>query len=270
MKEKVVFYSDELNDDFAGTSIVKKPIPEDYDYLCTGFREKLRRIVFFGIIIRPIVLIWVKFIKRIKYVNKKVLKGYKNRGCFIYGNHTSMVPDAFNPTSVAFPRPADIIVNSDATSIKGLGWLIKTLGGLPIPEGFHAMARFNDAVKQAIDKKHWIAVYPEAHIWRYYTGIRNFPSTSFAYPVKTGAPVFCYTLVYKKRKYSKRPKLELHIDGPFFADKNLPYKAAVNKLRNSVYYAMCTRARLSNCQYVKYVYRAKDNVSTDENQNKEA
>ena len=35
--------------------------------------------MFFGIIIRPIVLIWVKFIKRIKYVNKKVLKGYKHR-----------------------------------------------------------------------------------------------------------------------------------------------------------------------------------------------
>lgn len=257
MKEKVIYYSDELNDDFAGMNIEKKPLPEDYKYLGTGFWEKLRRFVVYGFA-QPIVMLSIKFFLRIKYVNKKVLKGYKKQGCFIYGNHTSFVPDAFNPTGVAYPRPCDIIINSDALAIKGLGWLIKSLGGLPIPQGFHAMARFNEAVKESIEKKRWVAIYPEAHIWRYYTKIRPFPATSFNYPVKLKAPVFSYTLVYKKRKFSKRPGMELHIDGPFFADESLPQKAAVNKLRDEVYYAMCTRAKLSNCEYVKYVYRPKD------------
>lgn len=259
MKEqKIIYYSDELNDDFAGTDITRKPVPPDYEYLNKGFWQSIRRGIIYYAVIRPFTFFYNKFIKRVKYVGKKKFKGYKKGGAFIYGNHTSMIIDAFNPSYLAFPRPADVIVNADATSIKGIGWLIKTIGGLPIPEGFHAMARFNDALKEAIEKKHWIAIYPEAHIWHYYTKIRNFPPVSFIYPVKCGVPVFSYTMVYKKRKRSRYPKRIVYIDGPFLADKALPQKEAARKLRNEVYAAMCARAGESDCEYIKYVYRPKN------------
>ena len=38
MKEqKVYYYSDEVNDDFAGTHIERKSVPDDYEYLNKGF-----------------------------------------------------------------------------------------------------------------------------------------------------------------------------------------------------------------------------------------
>lgn len=255
MKQKIYYYSDEVNDDFAGTHIKNKPLPENYVYLNKGFWLKLRRFILYYCIIRPITFFYNKIIKRVTYVNKKVMKPYKKRGCFIYGNHTSMILDAFNPSYIAFPRPADVIINSDATSIKGLGWLLKTIGGLPIPKNFKGMKVFNAAVAEAVEKKHWIAIYPEAHIWHYYTKIRPFPSVSFSYPVKLKTPVFSYTMVYKKRRFSKYPKRKVCIDGPFFADETLPIKEAVNKLRDEVYSAMCARAEESDCEYIKYVYR---------------
>lgn len=259
MKEqKVYYYSDEVNDDFAGTHIKKQKLPENYDYLHTGFWQKLRRGLVYYALVRPIIWFYNKLIKRVKYVNTKVLKGYKKQGCFIYGNHTSMIIDAFNPSYLAYPRPADIIINSDAMFIKGIGWLIKTLGGLPIPDGYSGMKKFNSAIEENIRRKHWIAIYPEAHIWHYYTKIRPFPSVSFAYPVKLKTPVFAYTMVYKKRKHSRYPKRIVYVDGPFFADETLPYKQAVQKLRDEVYAAMCERAKESDCEYIKYVYRPKE------------
>lgn len=257
-KSKVYYYSNVLNDDFAGTDIRRKPLPENYEYLNKNLFRKILRGIFYYCLIRPFTFVYNGLIKRVKYVGKNKLKPYKNSGAFLFGNHTSMIIDAFNPTYLAYPRPADVIVNADAISITGIGWLVKALGGLPIPEGFHAMSRFNAAVKEAIENKHWVAIYPEAHIWHYYTGIRPFPQTSFAYPVKCRAPCFTYTMTYQKRKRSRYPKRVVYIDGPFFADYSIPPKQAAGKLRNEVYEAMCERAKLNTCQYINYVYRPKE------------
>ncbi|MDE5721864.1 MAG: 1-acyl-sn-glycerol-3-phosphate acyltransferase [Clostridia bacterium] len=260
--DRVLYYSDELNDDFAATRIVRRSVKPNYRYFNRGFLGALGKLIIYRVFVTPIGFVYTKFFKRVTYKNKKVMRGYKNRGCFIYGNHTAYALDAYNPTYLAFPRPADIIVNADATSIRGLKRVMRTLGALPIPDDFHVMSKFNSAVSEAIKKKHWVAVYPEAHIWPYYTGIRNFPSVSFNYPAKLGAPVFAYTMTYKKRNRRKRPKRIVYVDGPFFADEALPQKAAVQKLRDEVYNAMCERSRLSDCEYVEYVYKPKE----DENQ----
>lgn len=259
MKSNLVYYySDEVNDDFAGTNIRKKEISADYEYLNRGFFRHIRRFFIYHCFVKAATFFYLKFIKRVKFVGKKKMRGYKKQGAFIYGNHTSLLIDAINPTYLAYPRDADVIVNADAVSIKGLGWLLKTIGALPIPEGYHAMSRFNAAVEEAIEKKHWVAIYPEAHIWHYYTKIRPFAATSFAYPVKCGAPVFSYTMVYQKRKHSKHPKRIVYVDGPFLPDGGLTRKEAAKKLRQEVYSAMCERAKLNTCEYVKYVYRPKE------------
>lgn len=258
MKPQTIYYSDEVNDDFAGTDIERKPLPENYKYIKKGFWGKLSKLIVYYIVVLPILWIFCRVIRRVKYVNKKALKPYKKQSCFIYGNHTSMVIDGFNPAYLAYPRPADIIINADAMSIKGLSWLLKTLGGFPIPESYAGMKKFQEAIGEAVKLRHWIAIYPEAHIWHYCTFIRNFPSTSFSYPVKYKTPVFSYTQVYKKKKHGKRPKRVVYVDGPFFADETLPYKQAVQKLRDEVYAAMCERAKESNCEYIKYVYRPKE------------
>ena len=120
---------------------------------------------------------------------------------------------------------------------------MRTVGALPIPNNFHLMNKFTSAVGEAIKKRHWVAIYPEAHIWPYYTKIRNFSPVSFNYPVRLDAPVFTYTMTYKTRRHRSKPKCTVYVDGPFFADKTLPNKEAAKKLRDEVYNAMCRRAR---------------------------
>lgn len=262
MKE-IRYFSDELNDDFADTKIKTRKLTDKYKYHTKNPLVAVRKFIVYRCVIMPIVWIYNKCIRRIRYRNKKCMKGYKNRGCFLYGNHTAFVCDAFNPSYIAYPRWANVVVSEDTTSIKGIRWLVKDLGAMPMPSDIHLMKKFNDAVSRAIARKHWVAIYPEAHIWPYYNKIRPFVGTSFRYPVRLNAPVFSYTMTYKKRKRSDKPKITVFIDGPFLPDVTLPLKQAVQKLRDEVYAAMKARAdRYSDYEYkYSYVYRPKEILS---------
>ena len=100
--------------------------------------------------------------------------------------------------------------------------------------------------------KNVISIYPEAHVWPYYSKIRNFSSTSFKYPVKLNKPVFVFTTTYKKRKY-RRPKIIVYIDGPFYSDQKLSLKKSQEELRNKVYNTMCLRSKNTDVEYYKYI-----------------
>lgn len=266
MEREIRYYTDEVHDDFAGTHIAPRPLTKKFKYHTRNPLVAVRRFIMYRLVATPVIYFYSAFIRRIKYVNKKCMKGYRRRGCFLYGNHTSFLCDAFNPTRLSFPRPAKVIVGEDATSIRGIRWLLMDLGALPIPSDIHLMGAFTGEIERAVAKKYWIAVYPEAHIWPYYTGVRSFPAVSFRYPVKLNAPVFSYTMTYGRRKHSKRPKLTVYIDGPFFADKSLPVKQAQQKLRDEVYAAMKARADAhSDCIY-KYEYVRAEAPSLSESQ----
>ena len=264
MENEIRYYSDEVHDDFAGTGINTQPLPEDFKYHSKNPLAAIRRFIVYRIIATPATFLYTKLVKRIKYVNKKCMKGYKKQGCFIYGNHTAFVCDAFNPTVLSFPRPAKVMVNEDTTSIKGIRWVVLDAGALPIPSNLHLMSAFNDEIARAIDKKYWVAIYPEAHIWPYYTGLRNFPAVSFRYPVRLDTPVFSYTMTFSKRRHSKKPKITVYVDGPFFADNNLPLKKAQCKLRDEVYAAMKARTDAHSDYEYKYTYVRREEGATSE------
>ena len=95
-------------------------------------------------------------------------------------------------------------------------------------------------------------IYPEAHIWPFYTGIRPFKDTSFRYPVQQKLPVFSLTNTYQKRRYSKKPKMVTYIDGPFYADASLPVRQQKKMLRDQVYEIMKKRAKNNTVVCVRY------------------
>ncbi|MCD8039963.1 MAG: hypothetical protein LUF82_00395 [Clostridia bacterium] len=250
--QKTYYYTDELNDDFAGTQIESKTLPEGYEFVPKTKGWRIAHFFVYKMFVTPIIKL-IKLFSGTKIKNKQVLKPYKKQGAFIYGNHTSYASDAFLPTEIAFPRSADIVVNPDAVSIKFVSGIVRSCGGIAVPSDLNGLKRFTADVEWTVQNKHWVAIYPEAHIWPYYTGIRPFGPAAFKYPAKIGAPVFAYTTVYKKRLFFKKPKKEVYVDGPFFADDSLSLKVRTQKLRDEVYSAMCERAKLNNCEYASYV-----------------
>ena len=55
-------------------------------------------------------------------------------------------------------------------------------------------------INHHINDGKFVTIYPEAHIWPYYTGIRDYEAVSFGYPCYTNTPSFTITNCYQKRK----------------------------------------------------------------------
>jgi len=114
------------------------------------------------------------------------------------------------------------------------------------------MKNFQDAIGKLIGKKKCIAIYPEAHIWPFYTGIRNFKDTSFSYPVKYDVPVFCFTNTYQKRR-GKTPQIVTYVDGPFYPKEELTRKEQKKELHEKVLSSMKEYCKNSNVEVIRYI-----------------
>lgn len=251
---KIIYYEDELNDEFSKSSIEPRIIDENYKYVHKNPLWNLCSFVLQNFLSVPIKILYAKIKFRIKYIGKEKIKPYRNEGYFIYGNHTQPFADTFIPSIPMYPKRNFLIVNPVNISLKGTGTLVEMLGAMPIPSNKSAMKNFLEAIKQKINKGYAITIYPEAHIWPYYTKIRPFKDVSFKYPVQLEKPAFCITNTYQSYgKNNKKIKIVSYIDGPFFPNKELTLKEQQKELRNKIYNCMDERSKNSNIEHIKYI-----------------
>ncbi len=250
--KKIIYYTDELNDEFSQAQITAKKIDGNYRYEQNSLFKKFTHVFWYRIIAMPIAFAFLKLRFAHRIVNRKVLKQAKDTGYFIYGNHTQPVGDAVIPTFISFPRDAYVIVHPANVSMPFLGRVTPSMGAIPLPDGLEANRNFVKVIEKRIQQKKAVFIYPEAHIWPYYTKIRPFQAKSFHYPVKQKVPVFCFTNTYQKRRFFKHPRLVTYIDGPFYPDASLSPSEQKEQLRNMVYSCMCKRSELSDVVWIEY------------------
>jgi len=251
---KTVYYTDELNDEFSGFPPKQFFIPPTYPYIHKNVFYRFSTFSAYRFILTPIAFFHSVFSMHQKFVNRKALKGFRKKGYFIYGNHTSHLGGGFTPSLAFFPKRVYIIVNSDNVAVKGFSTLFKMGGALPLPSTLEGMPNFLNAMEKRLLQGHAICIYPEAHIWPYSTKIRPFKAVSFKYPVKYDVPVFAFTDCYKKRHFGKKPRTVTYIDGPFYVNKSLLLSEQHQDLRDRVYQAMVERAsKESDYAIINYV-----------------
>ena len=262
MKERTVYYSDLLNDDFAGTDINTVELPADYRY----FPKTAIRRGFAGglnLAVSPLIMLLQQTVYGEKIVGRKKLKGYRKNGFYLYGNHTRSMGDAYCPNLLAFPKKAYIVASADCFSIKGIRRFVEDLGGIALPNNPKGFKNYSQAMKQHAEKGHIVTLYPEAHIWPQYTGIRPFKPATLHYPAETGKPVFTFTTTWQKRKIFPGARTVVYVDGPFMPDMDLPMDKRKEALRNAAFEAMTERAKNSNYEKIHYVYRPKGETGNE-------
>lgn len=258
METKTIYYKDELNDEFSTAKITPRYIGEKYKYK-RGVIWNMCSYVIQNVLSMPIKIIYAKFKFRHTFEGKAKLKPFKKMGYFIYANHTQPFADTFIPSLANYPKRNFFIVNPENISIKPFGGLIEMLGAIPVPGNKTAMKNFRAIIRKRIENNNSISIYPEAHIWPYYTKIRPFKSVSFSYPIQLDKPVFSITNTYQKRGKNK-VKIVSYVDGPFWADRNLEYKDQKQDLRDRVYNKMVERSKNSNIEVIKYIKASNDSV----------
>lgn len=255
---KTVYYSDALKDEFSGVGERRKmTIDENFRYLHPNVLWQAARFFVYRIAVTPAAFLYSYLHLHLRIVGRRKLRTCRRRGFFIYGNHTQIPGDGFMPNVLTFPQDLYLIVNPDNIAAPGTKNLMMMLGTLPIPTEFSGFRPFGQALRHHLEHGRAIMVYPEAHIWPFYTGIRPFTGVSFRYPVQYDVPSFAFTVTYRRTKLG-RPAVTAYVDGPFWGRGETEKKRQQN-LHDQVYAAMCARACTpQNIEFIRYLPRTSE------------
>lgn len=190
-----------------------------------------------------------------KVVGREKLKKARGTGYVIYANHTNPYHDAFSPAVVA-DRRIFTIISPVNLKIPGIGKFLPYIGGVPLGGTEAEKRAMNAAVDKRLAQKKCLVIYPEAHVWPYYTKIRKFPAgdRSFKYAVRNKVPVFTMTTTYHKSrvKGQARPDMTVYVDGPFYLDEKLGDDENRAKLAHEAYESMVKWSKKNSYEYFRY------------------
>ncbi len=252
-----VYYERE-DEEHSGIDRPTIAVDGNFRFVHKGLLWRISAFVFYRCIMWPFAWAWCKIRFRHKIENRRVLRGYRRRGLFAYGNHTLMLGDAFIPNLIFGRKYTYVVVGPQNLSARGTCHLWQMCGAIPTPTSIRGYRGFLEALEKRTLEHGAVVVYPEAHIWPYYTGIRSFPDTSFSYPARLGEPVFCFTNTFHRRPLCKTPKVVTYVDGPFYPDESLSLSEQAQELRDRVYATMCERAALSTYTPIRYLKKETD------------
>ena len=248
-KTKTIYWSDELNDDFDETLGERPEVPSNYHYLRRFHVSSWLAYYFFA---KPIMGIYCLF-HGIRVKNKEVLKKLKHTGYFLYSNHVA-ITDVFKFACFAIPfKRVNIIGYSDALSLKMIRPLMRALGYLPIPSDIDNLKKMKEAIQALVNKKEIVLIYPEAHIWPYYTKIRNFKDVSFSYPAEMNKPVLPAVTIWRG-KPNKKPKQTIVFGKPIYPNPELTPLENKKYLHEECLLQMKEIAsKYEQVEYIKYI-----------------
>ncbi|MBQ0008675.1 MAG: 1-acyl-sn-glycerol-3-phosphate acyltransferase [Firmicutes bacterium] len=212
-KTHIIYWHDELHDDFDQILSKRPPLKPGYNFIRNNhFANFFGNILYYGIAL-PILAVF-SYLTGMKVKGRKNLKAVKKTGAIIYSNHVS-VPDTYKMASpVCFGKRVNILGYTDSLTVPVLKNVVRQLGFLPLPLGPDPenKAALIEAMRYYVHKKHqFVLIYPEAHIWPYYTKIRNFKVQTMKYPAILDAPVLPIVTCWRKVWWCKRPKQTVKI-----------------------------------------------------------
>lgn len=216
-------------------------IDENYHFVP---KSRLKR--FFSYLLKQIVTILAVFYNKLffglKIVGREKLQHIKG-GMVTICNHVhvldcSMVVQAISPRNMFIPT-----IKSNL-EIFLLRHVIKTLGGIPIPQTPNALKSFNEHLTELLKRGNVVHVYPEGILYPYYTkGIRRFRRGAFKFAYDADVPVVPMVITFRKsrgwRKLTNRcPLLTLTVLDPIYPDTSHSAREEVNQLMDTCFEAM--------------------------------
>lgn len=128
------------------------------------------------------------------------------------------------------------------------GFLMKHIGGIPIPENRSGLRKFDQAFDELVAKKQWIHIFPESCSWYYYAPLRPFKTGAFNMAYKYVLPVLPMVITFRPRtgwrKYFSKnePLVTIHVGDPIVPDTNVPRKEETARIRDLAHKTMLDMA----------------------------
>jgi 1-acyl-sn-glycerol-3-phosphate acyltransferase len=170
--------------------------------------------------------------------NLRYLKG----GAVTVTNHVHML-DSTMVACTLFPRKPLFASLKSNFEIPFIRWLVRLLGGVPIPESPKALHAFMEAMRKQLQKGRIVHFYPEASLWPRHTELRPFKNGAFHLAVKSGVPIVPMVFTFREpgnlvRKLHKKELVTLTIGKPEYPAQQGSDKSRMNEMREAVEYSM--------------------------------
>ena len=257
--ERVIYYESEEDDPIKTDEQEKSQevrLPEGYEFIPKNFFVR----IYSAILFRAFKLFGQYYERnywQAKFYGREKLKKARGKGYVIYANHTNPFHDVFGP-ALAANRRIFTIISPVNLKVPGIGKFLPLIGGLPLGKTKEEKQAFNEAVDKRLKQKNCLVIYPEAHVWPYYTGIRKFPTgdRSFKYATRNNLPIFTMTTTYHKRKDKKRgdlPRMDIYVDGPFWPDAAKSEDENRAELAKKAHDSMVKYSKKSTYEYFEYI-----------------
>lgn len=203
-------------------------------------------------IIYVISAIYAKFFMHARIIGKEKLKPFRHEPYFLYQNHTQPFGDITFTVLENYPHKLSAIMAQANYGIPVIGWILHHFDFLPVPLNDNQRAKFKETMTTLVENGTAIQVFPEAHVWPYATKIRPFTSSPMRYPVRYNTASFAATTTYHKRLLSKKPKITIYIDGPFYPRVQGTEEQMKSDLHEQIFATMTERAQSSTYAYIDY------------------
>lgn len=239
------------DEDFVQTRNQHYILSENYRWIHTHPAYRIYAAALYQIA-KAFIFLYAKLSLRLTVVSSVDLRDFARTGIVLYANHTHPISDALTPILLCRPKRGYTISSPANLGIPLLGRLLPGLGILPLPSRKEQKTEFHRAVGRRIQERACIVVYPEGHLWPYHTEIRPFTPASFRYPAEYHVPAFSAVTTYQKKRFGKKPKLTIYLDGPYYPEENCSFEEQKIGLRNTVSACMTQRSQNSTYQYITY------------------
>lgn len=221
---------------------IAMPVDSSFHYFPVGLKERFARwaTMTFGVdeFMVKVAHKW----EELDVVGRQNIKGIKS--AIVVSNHVQM----FDCIAIkkAMKGHYTHFVAAPFNNMKGkFGDAIRAAGMMPMPNDFLKDLRyFESNIKRALEKHHYVTVYPEQSEWWYYEKPRPFKDGAFAWAVKFNVPVIPCFITFKPRKHPDPtpdhmyPRgMTVHILKPIYPNVNADPKAERIRLRDEAFNA---------------------------------
>lgn len=187
---------------------------------------------------------WLKRRYKLKIVGKENIKKVRRKGVIVTVNHVHNFDNLLVGTRLLHHRKCYFITLKDNINMPFVGFLLRSLGGIPIPTSVKAMPPFDACITELLRKKKAILICPEASLWPFYRGVRPFKKGAFRFAVKNDVPILPVVISFR-RKLRKRPAKKgkekykyyftVHVGEPIYQDKSLEIRRQTLELTDRTY-----------------------------------
>ncbi len=198
------------------------------------------RKLFFYLFVAPVLYLYIKISLNTKFIDRHKAKPIRKskQGGIVVVNHVHNL-DAPMTAHVTWPKKEIYTTLPDNLKSRKFGFLVKILGGVPIPTTISETKMFFYIMAKEMRKGKLIHFYPEGHLLYKHETLRDFKNGAFTLSADNDSPILPIVIKFVEKKKGLRKRATLIITGdPIYPNPNIKKRDLAIQLKEEAHKQM--------------------------------